>query len=114
MGAGFVLAAWLGHMVVRAYSVLLVLLVHLLLAGDLAVRAVRGELEDGVAVGPVLGGVLGGGSALSVVGLDGLEAAAGCAGDGLGRLLAKGHGELLAVAADTADVVVGGHQNRLT
>ena len=109
MGAGFVLAAWLGPVIVRAYTVFLVLLVHLLLAGDLAVGAVRGELEDGVAVGPVLAGVLGVGGALGVVGLGGLEAAAGGAGDDLGRLLAEGHDELLAVVTGAADVVVGGH-----
>ena len=67
-----------------------------------------------MAVGPVLRGVHGVASALGVLGLGGLAAAAGCAGDGLGRLLAEGHDELLAVVAGAADVVVGGHQKRLT
>ena len=108
MGAGFVLAAWLGHMVVRAYSVLLVLLVHLLLAGDLAVGAVRGELEDGVAVGPVLGGVFCSSSALRVEGFDGIVLAGG-AGGLLRRGLAEGYVQFFAVIAGEADVVVGWH-----
>jgi hypothetical protein len=90
------------------YSILLVCLVHLALTRDSAIGAVRGQLEDLVPVGPVLGGVLCGSSALRVEGFDGIVLAGG-AGGLLRRGLAEGYVQFFAVIAGEADVVVGWH-----
>jgi len=95
-------------MCVRVDAILLVGLVHRLLGCDMAIGAVRRELEDRVAVREAGADRADSAGAGGVVCLVCIGGAAGALGD-LGRAVREGGPDLVAGRAGGADVVVVGH-----